>query len=99
LDYREEAAMSLKRVHVVVWGYVQGVGFRVACQRQANSLGVKGWVRNRPDGSVEALFQGDTDAVDAMSAWCRHGPANADVEEVEITELATGDPGGSFSIR
>jgi acylphosphatase len=91
--------MRYKRVHVIIWGYVQGVGFRMACQRQAHTLGVKGWVRNRPDGSVEAVFHGNPDAVDALVEWCRHGPANADVEDVEITELAAGEPERAFSIR
>jgi acylphosphatase len=91
--------MTYKRVHVIVWGYVQGVGFRLACQRQANALGVKGWVRNRPDGSVEAVFQGTPDAVDALAAWSRQGPANAEVEGIELTELAAGEPERAFSIR
>jgi acylphosphatase len=91
--------MSYKRVQVIVTGYVQGVGFRMACQRQANSLGVKGWVRNLPDGAVEALFQGPPDAVDAMIAWCYHGPANADVDNVDVRELPVGEPERSFRIR
>ena len=91
--------MSGKRVHVVVYGYVQGVAFRASCQRQAGYLGVTGWVRNRWDGSVEALFEGPADAVDAMVRWCHHGPTAAEVTSVEVSEAPAGEPTHSFSIR
>ena len=67
-------------------GRVQGVGFRFYMQRKALELGVAGWVRNRPDSSVEALVQGSPDAVAAMIAWARRGPASAAVSEVTIAE-------------
>ena len=67
-------------------GRVQGVGFRFYMQRKALELGVTGWVRNRPDGNVEALVQGNPDAVAAMIAWARRGPASATVSEVRIAE-------------
>jgi acylphosphatase len=77
--------MSQKRVQVVVSGYVQGVGFRASCARQAIALGVTGWVRNRWDGSVEALFEGEAAAVDAMVRWCHDGPPMAHVTRVEMS--------------
>jgi acylphosphatase len=73
------------RRRVVVRGYVQGVFFRDTCRREARSLGVAGSVTNRPDGAVEAIFEGKPDAVVAMVEWCRHGPRGADVESVEDT--------------
>ena len=67
-------------------GFVQGVGFRFALVREAESRGVAGWVRNRPDGLVEAVFEGSTEAVDSMVHWCRHGPRGARVERVQVSE-------------
>lgn len=91
--------MQRKRVRVVIRGYVQGVGFRASCARQANALGVTGWVRNQWDGSVEALFDGDAAAVDQMIAWCWRGPAMAEVTDVEVTEAPEGPTPHFFSIR
>ena len=76
--------MAQKRVQVIITGRVQGVGFRASCQRQAAALGLTGWVSNRWDGSVEALFEGEAAAVDAMLDWCREGPPMAYVSGVEI---------------
>jgi acylphosphatase len=76
--------MALARVHVVVWGRVQGVWFRGSTQAQARSRGVRGWVRNRLDGTVEAVLEGEEDAVRAVVEWCRRGPPGARVEEVEV---------------
>lgn len=73
------------RRRVVVRGYVQGVFFRDSCRREASTRGVAGWVTNRPDGAVEAVFEGEPDSVAAMVEWCRHGPRGADVESVEDT--------------
>ena len=67
---------------IEVRGRVQGVGFRYAMGEAARGLGVAGWVRNRTDGSVEALVQGPRDAVEAMVAWARQGPRGARVDEV-----------------
>lgn len=72
--------------HLQIVGRVQGVGFRFYMQRKALELSVTGWVRNRPDSSVEALVQGSPDAVAAMIAWARRGPASAAVSEVRIAE-------------
>lgn len=71
---------------VVVHGRVQGVFFRDSCRREARSAGVAGWVRNRPDGTVEALFEGAEDAVRRMVEWARHGPPYAAVERVDVLE-------------
>lgn len=75
------------RRQVLVEGRVQGVGYRVACARVAGAEGVAGSVRNRPDGRVEAVFEGPRDAVDRMVAWCRRGPRSASVRTVRVTEL------------
>jgi acylphosphatase len=65
---------------------VQGVFFRQGTVRLARSEGVTGWVANRPDGRLEAVFEGSPEAIDRMIAWCREGPQHADVEEIEISE-------------
>jgi acylphosphatase len=70
--------------HLVIVGRVQGVGFRFAMTRKARELGVTGWVRNRADGSVEALVQGSPEAVARILAWARHGPRQAAVDRVEV---------------
>ena len=88
----------MKRAHVVVRGAVQGVFFRAETRNRARSLGVAGWVRNKGDGAVEAVFEGDDQRVESMVEWCRRGPAGARVEDVETT---WGDPEGQdgFMIR
>jgi acylphosphatase len=74
------------RRHVVVHGGVQGVFFRDSARDEAERQGVAGWVRNREDGAVEAVFEGDPQAVERLVDWCRSGPSSADVEDVEATE-------------
>lgn len=91
--------VNQKRVQVVVRGRVQGVGFRASCQQKAAALDVTGWVRNRWDGAVEALFEGSPQAVDAMLRWCDHGPPAAVVTSVEVIETPPGTPQRSFHIR
>jgi acylphosphatase len=71
---------------VIVHGRVQGVFFRDSCRAEAVARGVAGWVRNRPDRTVEALFEGEQDAVDQLVAWAHRGPAAAQVERVEVFE-------------
>lgn len=71
------------RARVLVRGRVQGVGFRQAAVSRARSLGLSGWVLNRGDGTVEAVFEGATDRVQSMVDWCRRGPAGARVDDVE----------------
>ena len=74
---------------LVISGRVQGVGFRYSMAAQARALGVTGWVRNRRDGSVEAMIAGDAAQIEAMLAWSRTGPAGCAVEKL-IVESATG---------
>ena len=74
------------RRRVVVHGRVQGVFFRDTCQREARRRRVAGWVANRDDGAVEAVFEGDQSAVDAMVAWASAGPRSATVAETEVHE-------------
>jgi acylphosphatase len=74
------------RRRVVAHGHVQGVAFRDATQRKAGSRGVDGWVTNRSDGAVEAVFEGDPDAVQAMVEFCQGGPRAADVADLEVSE-------------
>jgi acylphosphatase len=69
---------------VVAHGRVQGVFFRDSTQREARSAGVAGWVTNRPDGAVEAVFEGEEDAVQRLVEFVRGGPGHADVEDVEV---------------
>ena len=74
------------RVRVVVHGHVQGVFFRDTVRRAARERQVAGWVRNRGDGTVEAVLEGAPDAVEALTAVCRRGPRGAQVERVEVSE-------------
>jgi acylphosphatase len=70
----------------VVHGRVQGVFFRDSVRERARSRGVAGWVRNNPDGTVEAVFEGEPDAVESMLRVCREGPGRADVSDVQISD-------------
>jgi acylphosphatase len=83
---------------VLVSGTVQGVFFRDTCARRASAAGLVGWVRNVPDGRVEAVFQGDRAAVDSLVEWCWTGPPRARVSSIEVFEE---DPDGEvgFSVR
>ncbi|MBI2354373.1 MAG: acylphosphatase [Deltaproteobacteria bacterium] len=87
------------RVYVMVHGRVQGVSFRHYTSRRAMALGVAGWVRNLPDGSVEGVFEGDVSAVDALVDWCRQGPPAARVERVDVREEPYAGEFTDFSIR
>ena len=73
------------RAHVIASGKVQGVFFRADARQKAVSLGLDGWVRNVPDGTVEAVFEGERGRVERAIEWCRHGPKWARVSEVKIT--------------
>jgi acylphosphatase len=83
---------------VVVHGSVQGVFFRDTCRRQARAAGVSGWVRNRADGTVEALFEGTPGAVQSMVDWAHSGPTYAVVERVEVSAAEPGH-GPGFEVR
>ena len=74
----------MKRVRVIVSGRVQGVFFRATCAARARQRGLAGFVRNLPDGRVEAAFEGPDGSVDAMVDWCRHGPDLAEIISVEV---------------
>ena len=86
------------RQRVVVHGHVQGVFFRDTARRKAAERGVTGWVSNRADGTVEAVFEGDPDPVAALVEWCRHGPRGADVSRVEVAEEPV-EGLGRFEVR
>ena len=87
------------RWRVLVSGRVQGVGFRASCAHRAHHRGRSGWVRNLPDGRVEAELQGEPDAVAAVAGWCRQGPVLARVERVDIVELAPLAGADGFHVR
>lgn len=72
------------RAHVIVSGKVQGVFFRAETQREALRLGVRGWVRNRPEGTVEAIFEGDSRLVEKAIEWCWQGSPMARVADVKV---------------
>jgi acylphosphatase len=86
------------RASVRVTGSVQGVFFRAETRDRARSLGLAGWVRNAPDGSVEAVFEGEPERVESMVDWSRRGPSGARVDDVEVAwEEPQGEEG--FAIR
>ncbi|MBI3072699.1 MAG: acylphosphatase [Deltaproteobacteria bacterium] len=76
--------MKFERVHVVISGQVQGIGFRAAAHEAAKNLGVVGWVRNRPDGDVESTVEGTREQVQNFVEWCRKGPAGSVVVKVRV---------------
>jgi len=93
----------MRIVRLTIRGYVQGVGFRAFVEDEAIARGLKGWVRNRRDGSVETVVAGEPQLVEAMIAACRRGPHSARVDAVEIVEtdekaLADRRPGEDFSM-
>jgi acylphosphatase len=87
------------RRRVVVRGVVQGVFFRDSTAKEADRRGVSGWVRNRDDGAVEAVFEGPADAVDAMVEWCRSGPSRAEVEDMDVSVNEEPDGLEGFEVR
>ncbi len=90
--------MDAVRAHVIVSGLVQGVWFRASTRDVAVRLGLRGWVRNRPDGTVEAVFEGPRDRVEQAVAWCRRGPPAARVEHCDVIwDEPQGE--GPFAIR
>jgi acylphosphatase len=88
----------MKSRQIRVTGRVQGVGYRDALRREALRLGIRGWVRNRRDGSVEALLQGEPGPLEELVAWARRGPPLAEVAQVEERTAPDGEHAG-FEIR
>jgi len=92
--------MAERRARVKIEGRVQGVFFRESTRREAERLGVKGWVRNLDDGDVEALLEGEASRVEQLIQWCHRGPRAARVDRVTITdEAAQGDDLHGFSVE
>jgi acylphosphatase len=92
-------AGDVVRRRVVVRGEVQGVFFRDSTKREAATRGIAGWVTNRDDGAVEAVFEGPADAVEAMLEWCRSGPSRAEVEDMEVSLEEHPDGLEGFEVR
>jgi acylphosphatase len=91
--------VAMRRVHVIVTGDVQGVGYRYTMRLEARSLGVTGWVRNRADGTVEAEVEGTAEQVDAALAWMAQGPPGSHVADARVTELSLTSAESSFEVR
>lgn len=89
----------MRRFHCIVRGRVQGVAFRAYTVREARRLGLAGWVRNRPDGSVELVAEGEQLDLETLEAWCHHGPPHASVSDVETRWLEPAGDLGPFSVR
>jgi len=89
--------MIIRRLQIT--GRVQGVGFRYAMRHEAQRLGVSGWVRNRRDGSVEALAQGTPESVDALIAWARRGPPGSRVADLQVESGIAEDALAGFELR
>ena len=88
-----------ERAHVYISGSVQGVFFRDSTRQKANELDLNGWVKNMSDGRVEALFEGPADAVQEMLDWCKEGPAQADVEDVDAEHEQPMEDLKGFEVR
>jgi acylphosphatase len=91
--------MESIRQRVNISGQVQGVFFRESARQRARELRLNGWVRNRQDGRVEAVFEGKPEAVEEIIRWCQEGPSGAQVSGVEVVEEETDEPLPGFSIR
>jgi acylphosphatase len=91
--FRKIEASMAKRLHIRVYGRVQGVYYRYTAQQRAAELGLTGWVRNLPDGSVELLCEGPKADLNALAEWCRTGPRGA---RVEHTDFSWEEPKGDF---
>jgi acylphosphatase len=90
---------SKVRAHAIITGRVQGVWFRAETKRAADAHGVTGWVRNKRDGSVEAVFEGPKDAVDAALSWCRQGPPLAKVKNIDVRWEDTTAEFNAFEVK
>lgn len=89
----------MRRVHVIVSGDVQGVGYRYTARIHAERAGVTGWIRNRRDGTVEAEVQGTPEAVDEMLAWMAGGPPGSRVDGARVTDAEVGSAESGFEVR
>ena len=91
--------MEIARLHIVIEGIVQGVFYRASTIEESSKLGLTGWVKNCPDGRVEAVFEGEIDKIEQIVEWCKKGPPGAVVSNVEtVLERATGEY-DSFTIK
>lgn len=99
LTLGEKRGMSRKRVATRITGLVQGVYFRDYAQKEARGLELSGWVRNRADGTVEAVLEGEADKVEQMIAWLHLGSPQAEVSEVQVTEEQPLGDKTAFAIR
>ena len=91
--------MTLRRVHLRISGLVQGVSYRATAQDAARRLGVRGWVRNLPDGGVESLAEAAPEVVERFISWCRRGPDEARVEGVQVADAPLEDTLTDFEVR
>ena len=91
--------MAVRRAHLTIRGRVQGVWYRGSMEDEAERLGLAGWVRNRPDGAVEAEVEGAPEAVDTLIAWARRGPPAARVTDVEVRWVDPQGERGRFVVR
>ena len=89
----------MQRLRARVRGVVQGVSFRWYTEREATALGLEGWVRNCPDGTVEVVAEGPAERLDALAAWCRRGPPSARVDAVELERGPARGGLGVFRVR
>jgi acylphosphatase len=87
------------RARLLISGTVQGVGYRWSCRREGQRLGLTGWVRNLPDGRVEALLQGTREQVEAMIKWCYRGPEEARVSDIAVSYQTPGEDFKEFGIK
>ncbi|MDH3359781.1 MAG: acylphosphatase [Desulfobulbaceae bacterium] len=86
-------------VHIIVEGRVQGVFYRASTKEEASRLGLTGWVRNRPEGSVEAIIEGDPEQISKMIGWLHKGPPHATVTRVRVTNEESNNNHIDFTIR
>ena len=91
--------MEKSRVHLIIHGYVQGVFYRASTCDAANRIGLKGWVRNLPDGNVEAVFEGPDDKILRIIEWCREGPPGARVTKIDEKRVDYTGEFNSFDVR
>ena len=94
-----QASETIRTVHLRIRGRVQGVGYRAFVGSEAHRLGVDGWVRNRRDGSVEAILRGRPAQVEALIGLCRQGPTASDVASIDVADVAEGAALHGFEMR